>query len=304
MRFKGLDLNLLLTLETLLQERSVSAAARRINMSQPAVSAMLARLRQWFGDPLFIQHGKSLVPSPYALRLHPMLTEVLAQVDALVSQPVLFNPMAVQRRFRICTSDYITSVVLHPLLQEISQIAPRIEIEITPPDDNALAQLDRGEIDLLIIPHEFVSHSHPARLLLEERHVVVGWDQNPLLQSPLSLDDFTAASHIAVRIGRVMRLTFAEAQLRAAGVARREDVVVPAFTLVPELLVGTHRLSVMHERLARKAAQRVPIALAPLPLDFPPMREMVQYHRARKDDAGLLWLLEQIDRIVQAVDAA
>ena len=128
--------------------------------------------------------------------------------------------------------------------------------------------------------------------------VIAGWTGNPAMHEPMTLAAFTASGHVSVRLGQ-MRLTFAEAQLRALGIVRREEVIVPSFAMVPDLLVGTHRLAIVHERLARLAAQRTPIALAPLPFPFQPMREMVQYHRARADDAGLIWLLGQIDAVIR-----
>lgn len=304
MRFKGLDLNLLVALDALLEEASVSRAAARLHLSQPAVSAALARLRAWFGDPLLTQHGKRLMPTPYALRLRPALTQLLAEIDALVTQPAQFDPATARRRFRICTSDYLTSVLLRPFLAEVAVIAPGIELDILPPDDDAMQLLENGQIDMLIIPQEFVSQLHPARLLLEEEHVIAGWSGNPLLAdpagTPLTIEDFSNAGHVSVRLGRVSRLSHGEAQLQARGIARRVEVVAPSFTLVPELLVGTHRLAIMHARLAWQAAARNDIRIVPLPFEMAPMKEMVQFHRARADDAGLRWLLERLDGILAA----
>jgi len=181
MRFKGLDLNLLVALDALLDEASVSRAAERLHLSQPAASAALARLRAWFDDPLLTLHGKRLMPTPYALRLRPALTQLLAEIDALVSQPAHFDPATARRRFRVCTSDYLTSVLLRPFLAEIAMTAPGIELDIIAPDDSAVGMLDAGELDLLMIPEQFVSLQHPARLLLEEHHVVAGWSQNPAM---------------------------------------------------------------------------------------------------------------------------
>ncbi|MBC2665492.1 LysR family transcriptional regulator [Novosphingobium flavum] len=303
MHFKGLDLNLLVALDALLEEASVTRAAKRLHLSQPAASAALRRLRGWFGDPLLIQHGKRLMLTPYALRLRPQLAELLAGIDAFASQPALFDPAATHRRFRVSMSDYLANVVLRPLTIAVAAAAPGIELEIVSPDDNSADLLDRGEIDLLMIPQEFISPQNPSRLLLEEQHVVAGWKDNPLVQRPLTAEAFAAAGHVSVRVGRITRLTFAEAQLRALGITRREEVIVPSFAMVPDLLVGTFRLGIMHERLARLAARRTDIAIVPLPFAFPPMREMVQFHRARTDDAGLNWLLQQIDRVIRANDA-
>ena len=304
MRFKGLDLNLLVALDVLLEEANVSRAAERLHLSQPATSAALRRLRAWFGDPLLSPHGKRLMLTPYALRLRPQLTQLLAGIDAFASQPALFDPATAQRRFRIAMSDYLANVVLGSLINAIAGIAPGIELEIVTPDDTAADLLERGEIDLIIAPQEFITPRNPTRLVLEEHHVVAGWIGNPLMQAPLTLEAFAAAGHVSVRLGRITRLTFAEAQLRALGITRREELIVPSFALVPDLLVGTMRLGIMHERLARRAARRSDIAIQPLPVPFPPMREVAQFHRARADDAGLLWLFGELERVVAADDAA
>lgn len=298
MRFKGLDLNLLVALEALLEEGSVSRAANRLHLSQPAASAALKRLREWFDDPLLTPRGKRLMLTPYAQRLKPQLAELLTEIDAFASQPAQFDPATTHRRFRLAMADFLASVILRSLCAAIATTAPGIELDIVQLDDNSADLLDRGDIDLLMVPQEFVSPLNPARLLFEEQHVIVGWSGNPLMQKPLTPEAFAAAGHVSVRLGQTTRLTFAEAQLRILGIVRREEVIVPSFAIVPDLLVGTHRLAIMHERLARLAAQRTEIVIAPLPFAFAPMREMAQFHRARADDAGLLWLLGEIDRIL------
>ncbi|HEY6868506.1 MAG TPA: LysR family transcriptional regulator, partial [Novosphingobium sp.] len=229
MRFKGLDLNLLVALDVLLEEANVSRAARRLHLSQPAASAALRRLRTWFGDPLLLPHGKRLMLSPYALRLRPQLSQLLAGIDAFASQPALFDPATAQRRFRLAMSDYLANVVLGPLASAIAASAPGIELEIVTPDDSADDLLDRGELDLIVAPQEFVTPRNPTRLLLEEQHVVVGWSGNPVMAAPLTVEAFAGAGHVSVRLGQITRLTFAEAQLRALGISRREQLIVPSF---------------------------------------------------------------------------
>jgi len=302
MRFKGLDLNLLVALEALLAEANVSRAAERLHLSQPAASAALRRLRAWFGDPLLIPQGKRLMLTPCALRLRPQLAELIATIDVFANQPTVFDPALTQRRFRIVSSDFLASVLLRPLAGAIARAAPGIELEVLFPDDNSDELLERGEIDLLISPQEFVSPSNPYRLLFEEQHVIAGWAGNPMMREPLTVEKFAAASHVSVRLGQVTRLTFAEAQLRALGIVRREAVIVPSFAMVPDLLVGTMRLAIMHERLARLAARTSEIVTAPLPFPFVPMREVAQFHRTRADDAGLNWLLGEIRHVVRELD--
>jgi LysR family transcriptional regulator, nod-box dependent transcriptional activator len=298
MRFRGLDLNLLVALDALLSEANVTRAAERLRLSQPAASAALRRLRDWFDDPLLTSHGKAMMLTPYALRLRPQLSELLHSLEVFASQPAQFDPAHTQRRFRIAMSDYLATLALPPLSSLISERAPGIELEILPPDDNSNDLLERGELDVLFVPQEFISVRSPSKEMFVERHVIAGWSKNPLFERGLTLSDFTAAGHVSVRLGRVARMTFAEVQLRSLGINRREEIIVPSFAMVPELLVETKRLAIMHERLARYFAKQKAICFAPLPFEFPVMKEMAQFHSTRANDAGLIWLLDEMAAIL------
>ncbi|NKJ41929.1 LysR substrate-binding domain-containing protein [Novosphingobium sp. SG720] len=300
MRFKGLDLNLLVCLDALLDLRNVTRAAEHLSLSQPAISAALARLRTFFADPLLVQNGKRMMPTPFALRLQPAIRAILEDVDGLVGSSPHFDPGSSTRDFRICLSDYLASVLLAPLLRHMAQVAPGVRIDMVPLSDDATQRLDRGEIDLLLTPESYVSDEHPSELLFEEEHVVVGWHGNPAMAGPIDVPTFAAAGHVAVEIGRFNRVSFAESYMRAQGIERRVEVRVAAFTIIPELLEGTHRLAVMHRRLAEKAARHFPVTVAPLPFPIPPMREMVQFHRARAEDAGLRWMIDAFHAVARS----
>jgi len=294
MRFNGLDLNLLHALDVLLEERSVSRAAERLNLSQPAVSAALARLRDYFGDPLLVPQGRRMIPSAEALAMQGELKQVLGAVSELVVRSTAFDPATSQRIFRVCVSDYLVAVLFAPLVPELGRIAPSVGFDLIPPSEEARTALDHGELDLLLTPEEHCVPGHPTELLFEERHVVAGWKDNPLLASPLTEQAFFSAGHIAVRVGQVNRASFAESQLDLLPRKRRIEITAASFTTVPDLLVGTHRLAVMHERLAKVMAERVPIAWQDLPFEFPVMREMIQFNRTRAQDRGLAWLVDQL----------
>jgi LysR family transcriptional regulator, nod-box dependent transcriptional activator len=296
MRFKGLDLNLLVALDALLDEQNVSRAAERLHLSQPAVSAALRRLRDYFEDPLLVQHGKRMLPTPHALRLRPKLKLLLGDIDQMVTVSARFDPATSSRRFRIGMSDFLTTIIGAELTKRLGSIAPNIGIELIPPFDTIVEALDQGEIDLMITPVENLAPDHPTEDLFEERFVLAGWLENPVFERDITMEDFRTASHIAVEIGRTRRASFAEAQLRRLGIERRIDIHVSAFSVVPELLVGTNRLAIMHERLAKSAATHLPIAHAPLPFEFPVMKEVIQFHRTRASDPGLIWLRQEIVR--------
>jgi DNA-binding transcriptional LysR family regulator len=290
MRFKGLDLNLLVALDTLLAECSVSRAAKRLHISQPAASAALGRLRDYFGDDLLVQHGKRMIPTSYADSLVPKVRRILGQVDSIILMSSEFDPGKSQRVFRLMASDYIATVLIGPAIKRLAEVAPAVQLDIRLPSERVGMEFERGEIDLVLTPEEYISPNHPAELLFEEQHVVVGWAENPLLAAPLMADDFSGSAHVAVTIGPGRQLTYAERHLQSLATGRMVEIYAPSFSVVPWLIIGTERLTVMHERLARVFAENLPLKIQPLPIEVPSMREMLQYHEARTHDTGVVWL--------------
>lgn len=298
MRHKTLDLNLLVALDVLLEEQSVTRAAERLHISQPAMSAALARLRDYFNDPLFVMHGKKMVPTATALRLKEPLKTLLRDVDVLVTETTHFDPSTSERRFKISASDYVLSVVLPNLIQRLEQLAPGIIINCVPPSELAPQQLDQGKLDMIIVPEKHISSDHPSDLLFTDRFVAVGCSSNPLLAADhLDEEAFYAAGHVAVDIGANSAPSVGESYLRQRGRERRIEMSVASFLLAPEVVVNTAKITVMHEKLAQLYQQRLPIAIAELPFELPSLREMVQYHASRQNDTGLHWLIEQMKQL-------
>lgn len=294
MRFKGLDLNLLVAFDVLMATRSVSRSAEQLHLSQPAMSSALGRLRDYFGDDLLVQQGKRMFPTAYAESLMPMVHDVLRKVDAVITTSTTFDPTTSQRTFRIIASDYITAAVIAPLVRTLAVVAPQIKIEAVLPSDGSAELLTQGAFDLLITPEEFISPGQPAELLFEEQHVFVGWNGNPIFAETLTEQAVMAASHVGVQMGNQRTSAFADSVMEKAGRVRQIDVIASSFTIVPWLLIETNRIALMHERLARRMADMFPLAIAPIPFPFPSMREMMQFNRTRSGDEGLIWLRERL----------
>jgi len=292
MRFKRLDLNLLVVLDALLRERSVTKAARELHLSQPAMSAALARLREYFNDDILVAHGKRMLPTSHAQNLAPLVAQALADIEMRIMGAAIFDPLTSQRTFRICASDYVTVVLLQPLLVHLEQAAPGVHLDIAAPTPDALQQLEHGEIDFLLTPEQFASREHPRHLLFEETHVVVGCQRNPIFQQELTEAVFFAQGQVLMSVGHSQG--FAEREMGELNRRRRIDVVCDSFLAVPWLLPGTQRLAMMHERLAQLMLHKLPLAIAPLPFAFPVMRELVQYHSAKAGDHGMQWLLQAL----------
>lgn len=292
MRLDNFDLNLLVAFEVLLEERNVTRAARRLNVTQSAMSASLKRLRESFQDDLLVQHGHKMIPTHHALNLAPQVSSALMRLRSLIATSTRFDPATSQRQFRISASDYLTTVLIGGLIEFLQIEAPGVRLNLSLPGSQSAARLDADEIELLLTPNEFMTSDHPRELLFEERHVIVGWRKNPVMCAPMTQEAFLDCGHVAVRIAN--QDTFIEAILLKLLPERRIEVSAQSFIQVPWLLRGTNRLSVMHERLAKVTAQMFDLAITEPPFPLPIMREMMQCHVARSNDEGLSWLRNQI----------
>ncbi|WP_428152172.1 LysR family transcriptional regulator [Brevundimonas sp.] len=295
MRFKGLDLNLLMALDVMLEERSVSAAGRRLFLSQSAASGALSRLREHFNDELLIPVGRRMAPTPFAEGLMEPLRDLMLRIDATVSPGQAFDPATTRRTFRIGCSDYITEVVISRLVPLIAERAPGAVLDVVAPGSDQPGSLDSGEVDILIMPEFYMAPGHPYEPLYDERHVVVAWEGNTLLaDGRMDEERFRSLGHVVVRFARIRASSLAETWMDTHVPERRIELIAPAFIHVPRMLVGTQRIAITHERLARMQADVLPIRLFEPPFDIPPVREVVQSHRARRSDGGLRWMIDQI----------
>ncbi len=292
MRLDSFDLNLLVAFEVLLEERSVTRAAARLNVTQPAMSASLKKLRESFQDELLVQQGKQMYPTQRALSLLPEVSEALIRLRGLISGGTAFDPKTSKRCFKIIGSDYISTVLLAPLIRSLQDEGPGIEIDLIMPTANSSAMIASGQADLLISPAEFMIGDHPKELIFEERLVVVGCSSNPALKDQVTMEQFMQAGHVAVRVDG--RRSFMEKVLGSTAPDRSVEVTAQGFIQVPWLLQNTQRLAVMHERLAIACAKPFNLRICEPPFELKPMREMMMYHGTRARDEGLSWLRKKI----------
>jgi len=292
MRLDNFDLNLLVAFDVLTQEQNVTRAANRLNVTQSAMSASLKRLRESFQDDILTQHGKKMIPTPFASAMQPEVAAKLSELRALIARQGRFNPASSERTFRIAASDYITTVLLVPLLKDLAEEAPAIRFTFEQPGPASQIALANAEIDLLLTPEIFVHPDHPYEPVFEENHVTVCCKDNPLAEQGLTPRTFTDAGHVGVSVSR--KSTYAEEWFEKRGVERRIEVLAPSFIQAPFLVPGTMRICVMHERLALFMAERLPLHILEVPFSIPPMQEVMQFHGTRKADPGLLWLRSRI----------
>ncbi|MEX2372893.1 MAG: LysR family transcriptional regulator, partial [Dehalococcoidia bacterium] len=231
---RSFDLNLLRALDALLSESQVSAAARKLNLSQPATSAALSRLRVALGDPLLVCEGRSMILTHLARDLRPKVQRLLEEIGETLNPARQFDPANSERRFRIGANDYAALVVLAPLAARLQNTAPRTAIEILPLEDNFAERLAAGDYDLAIRDAWSLGAAHNRETLFHEDYVAIARRDHPRLSATPSLDEFLAESHvlIAPRAGTGGPV---DAALARIGRERQVAVTVPHFLAAPAI---------------------------------------------------------------------
>lgn len=296
MRFNKLDLNLLVALDHLLQLQNVSAAAERMNMTQPAMSNALFRLRDYFNDDLLVKIGRRMELTPRGEALKDAVRDVLVRVEWTVATPSQFDPARSERQFTILVSDYTLATLVPALLARCQEVSDSVRFNFLHQVAGPERLLDRGDVDLLIIPSEFASRRHPSEAILEEEFCAIVWSEGKLAQRRLSRRDFLAASHVVMQTpGGAQSLE--SVFFKQHDLVRRNDVTTYSFSTIPQLIVGTDRIATIHRRLARQAQRALPIKIMELPFRLPKMEQSVQWHKYRSQDAGLIWLRGLISEV-------
>lgn len=304
MHFKGLDLNLLVALDVLLRERSITRAGERLGLSQPATSGALARLRDYFNDPLLVQVGRQLRLTPLAETLADPVSDVLQRVQTTISTKAQFDPATSDRRFSIMASDYAFTIIMPPLLKRVERIAPNVSFQLRQLSPTWQDELSRGDIDFLIIPERFRMQAHPSAPIFEDGFSCVAWSGNAAIGDTLSFEQYLGVGHVGITLSGVHEMSFDEWFLRQGGHVRRVEVIAPTFTLVPQLVVGTSRLATIWTRLARHAAEQLPLKLLPVPVEIPTFQEVIQWPAHRDSEPGLVWIRTIMENVAQEIAGA
>lgn len=262
MNLRSVDLNLLVILDVLLDEAHVSRAARRLNLSQPAVSAALQRCRHLLGDELLDRGRGTMHRTARADALRGPLKSLLAGVQDLI-EPAEVPLAELQRIVRITAADLPTAMIAGSLLEELGQTAPHVSVVFQPwhGADAAAAALRNGDTDIAISVFDGADDEIERLILLEETYVVAMRRDHPAAED-FDLNAWLAWPHVVVS-GRGEMRTPLDAQLAALGRHRQVGLVVPSFQLVPDLLARTSLLSIMPVHSLRQHARHALLGLEP-----------------------------------------
>ncbi len=289
MRFKRLDLNLLVALDHMLELRSVSAAADKMFMSQSAMSNALTRIRTYFDDPLLIQVGRRMELTPRAEALRPSIRDILVRIEATIETELEFRPDQSTRVFNILLSDYSMRVLMPHVFAVAQEQSATVRFNLNPQTEAPYAQLERGEIDMLVSPRQFTSKDHPSSLLYEDDYVVVACKNGRYGGGKVDRAAFETAGHVVMVPPNNAGAVESEF-LESAGVTRKVEVTTFSFSNLPYLVAGTDRIATVHGRLAALVARQNSLVVSKLPFSSLPLQQMIQWHAYRDLDPGLIWL--------------
>ena len=294
MRYHKLDLNLLTALKALLTEKNVTRAGESVHITQPAMSGILARLREYFGDPLIVPVGRKMELTPLAESLVEPLTDALLRIDATITTRPEFNPLTTNRRFSVVASDYSISVLLLEVLRRVHQEAPGLSVEFRTPSESAPAELEEGEVDFIINPESQNSPMQSGVVLFEDSYVIVVDADNQEVGDSIGIEQYLALRHVAFKSGKFGLPQLETWVANRYRDERRVEVITHSFSLLPRLVVGTARSATMHTRLAQQCAQTLPVRLVKPAFEIPRLVEVLQWHKYRDLDPGSMWFRDMI----------
>ncbi|APR86215.1 Transcriptional regulator [Minicystis rosea] len=295
---RDLDLNLLITLDVLLAERSVTRAARRLHLSQPSVSVQLGKLRRFFDDPLLLPGPRDMRTTTRADALREPLRQALKGLERAVSAPASFDPAEATLTFRIAAADYGASAALTPMLRHLRARAPSTRLAVLQLQPSQLSrQAESGDIDLGLHTLDDVPPGLRSRLLLRERYVLVGRAGHPKLKRRPSLQQLQALEHVVVSPDGGGFVGATDRVLARRGLSRRVVLSVPHFLFALSAVVSTDLVAMMPSRLV---AGRKDLRVVAAPVDVPGFNLAMVWHERLHRDPAHQWLREQIAQAAQA----
>ncbi len=302
MDLRQADLGLLIALDVLLAERSVTRAADRLGLSQPATSAQLARLRDLFDDPLLVATGKRMVPTSRALELQEPLRRLLNDLTALVRQSRNFDPLHSEKIFRVMATDYMHRVVSLPTMRSLADAAPNIRLAMLLHDaKQAWRAMEDDEVDLLVASDRLTPPDAKARVLGEEGFVFAQRKGHPRGVGALDLEQFCDLEHILVSPDGGGFFGATDDTLARLGRKRRVMASLPSFLLAAPLVATTDMVAVLPERLAHSLQQE--IDLFPLPFKSARFNIVMSWHPRSHQDPSHQWLRQIVARLFSQADA-
>jgi DNA-binding transcriptional LysR family regulator len=295
------DLNLLKTFLAIWEMRSLTGAADRLHLSQPAVSHALRRLREIFDDPLFVRASAEMIPTTAAMRLHGPIDHALAVIfDALKSHSS-FEPALATRTFRLAMSDMVEQHLLPLLMEELAHIAPRLNVEVrqlSMPDLNAA--MKSGEVDIALGYLPGLSDECVSQALFDDEFICLVRNEHPLSVEELTVDDMNGLRYVHAETRNSTGHNLAENALQNAGVRRNIALTLPHFTVATGVVARTDLALIIPKAVTIGMNKSEAFRLLALPVSMPKIAVGVHTHSRFASDPGIAWMAALVQRLLTA----
>ena len=291
MNIQELDFRLLQCFAALLTERSVSRAATQLELSQPAMSHALGRLRRLFDDPLLIKGHGHMTPTARALELEVEVRALLAGAERLVSRPAEFVPATTRTRFVVMTPEFVEYLLAPPLIAHVEAHSPGVDVAFRTSDpEHAPDWFENGEIDIRL---GWVTDPPPllrVKLLFRDPLVCIARRNHPRLKNRITAEQYIGSAHIRVEQPRTRASTGAvDTAVAALGGRLRIALQVQNSFALANAVAQSSLISTVPERLARVMAEHYPLQILPLPLDVPDVRIAMYWHERTHKQPAQRW---------------
>jgi len=297
------DLNQLVTLDALLQEGSVTRAARRLGLSTPAVSHALARLRERFADPLLVRAGRAMVLTPRAEALRDEVHEAVTRATRVFSPSAPFDPAALSHGFVVSASDYVLVVLGRALEAQLAARAPRLDLRFVANAVDDAERLRTGDSDLAIGIYGDLPPELKTRSLVTDRFVCVVRRDHPTVHARLTLERFVRLDHVQIA-PRGRPGGYVDELLAERGLARRIWRAVPYFQVALAMVAASDAVLTVSERIARQQADALGLVVLEPPLPLEPFTLSLVWHPRFDGDPAHAWLRDQLDEAARTAAPA
>ena len=292
MNIKSFDLNLLRSLDALLSERSVTRAAERMCVSQPAMSGALQRLRDYFEDQLLIRAGREMELTPLAKSMLASVRDVLHGIQVTLETRPSFDPKTAKRSFRVSMSDYVAVVLMPHVLKRLVEQSPYMSCHVEHLNEESFNRLDSGESDFCISSNRWTlfGANEPgdeiqSEPLFSDSFVCVVDKDHSMVTDHISFEDFKRLPHNLVSLGRGVESITGYAW-KAAGLDLNIAATAPSFCTAILMLPGTPVVATTQRRLATRLAASLPLKIVKCPIEVPSLHEALTWHSRHEFDPG------------------
>lgn len=307
MNIAKVDLNLLVYLDVLLREGSVTKAANQLSITQPAMSNGLRRLRDLFKDPLLVRTSEGMTPTKRAIELQPVIRDVLSKLETTIQPETDFNPLESERTFRIMASDYAESTLLMEVIRRVNKLAPNITFDLITPSDVTFHDVEQGRVDMAINRFEELPLSFHQKVVWYDTFSCMMNSQNPMVKS-FDLERYLASKHIwvsktgfGVGVGidpnEVQKLGWVDAELTKIGKKRDIRVFTRHYHVALQLAKAQNLIATLPSRAANLYKDDQEVVILDPPFDIPPIALKMAWSALLQHDAGHIWLRRLIGEV-------